>query len=284
MLFRSLVGGSFSHFNKVARKLLVQLNADGSVDTSFNVGTGFEGNTISCIEIASDGKIYAGGKFTKFNGGSRNIGIVRLNSDGSLDSAFADVTISFGATVTGISLQSDGKVLIDAAYANASFQATRQTYRMGASGGLDATFSQGTGTPSVAAGLRHGLVNTGKILLSGGSGVYNGNTVNSALFRLNSDGTWDNAYSGVTLGLTGAASGLIGRFLPAPTGKIYFSGAFDTVSGNTLHGLARMNADGTLDTSFVPGGVRFAVARYARPATGRKTPRRRLDQIGRAHV
>jgi len=246
-----LVGGSFSHFNRVARKLLVRLNADGTVDTSFHQGTGFEGNDVYCLAIGPEGKIYAGGKFSKCSGSSRNVGLVRLNPDGSLDGSFVDSTISFGATITGLSLQPDGKVLGDAAYASATLQATRQVYRFNANGGLDSSFTQGAGTPAVAAGLRHGLMANGQVLLAGGNGTYNGAQVNSGLFRLNANGAWDGAYPGLTLVLVNTG-GLIGRFLPLPDGRILFSGAFDQVSGHTLHGLARLNADGTLDPTFVP--------------------------------
>lgn len=247
-----LVGGSFSHFDRVARRLLVRLNADGSVDGTFHQGSGFEGDSIYGLALGAGGKIYAGGKFSKFNGSSRNVGLVRLNADGSLDASFVDSVISFGATVTSVSLQSDGKPLIEAAYANSSFQATRQLYRLAANGGLDSTFAQGGGTPAVAAGLQHGLMSNGQILLAGGNGTYNGATVNSSLFRLNANGTIDASYPGLLVKLVNV-TGLIGRFLPAPDGRIYFSGAFDKVAGQSLLGLGRLNADGTLDPTFVPG-------------------------------
>jgi uncharacterized delta-60 repeat protein len=247
-----LAGGNFSHFNKVARKLLVRLNANGSVDTSFNQGTGFEGDNVGTLVLTPNGKIMVGGKFTKINGSPRNVSLVRLNADGSLDTTFVDSTISYGASVGACSLQPDGKVLINAAYANSSFQATLQVYRLEANGGLDGTFMQGTGTPAVAAGLRHGQMPNGQVLLAGGSGLYNGVTVNSALFRVNTNGTVDASYAGYTLGLVNTG-GLIGRFLPGPKGTIYFSGAFDKVGGQARLGLARLFPDGTLDPAFVPG-------------------------------
>jgi uncharacterized delta-60 repeat protein len=247
-----LVGGSFSHFNKVARKLLVRLNVDGSVDTSFNQGAGFDGDNVYVLAVGPGDKIYAGGKFKKFNGAARNVALVRLNPDGSLDSSFADGTVSFGATVTGISIQPDGKVLVDTAYANASLQPTVQVYRLGVNGGLDATFTQGAGTPLVnVAPLHHGLMKNGRILVCGGSGTYNGTTVNSSLFRVGADGVVDTSYTGYTLGLVNVG-GVIGKFLPVPDGSVYFSGAFDKVGGQPLLGLARLHPDGTLDPSFVP--------------------------------
>ena len=246
-----LVAGTFSHFNKVARKLLVRLNQDGSVDPSFNTSNGFQGSDVSNLVLADAGKIYAGGKFTKFGASTRNVGLVRLNEDGTLDASFVDGTISFGANATGLSLQPDGKPLIDAAYANSSFQATMQVYRLGANGGLDAGFFQATGTPVATGPLKHASLPSGQILVTGGTTVYNGASVNNALFRLNTDGTLDTGFVGLTLGLSNVG-GYIGRFMPTPSGSVYISGAFDTVNGQPRHSLARLKPDGTLDPNFAP--------------------------------
>ena len=43
----------------------------GTVDTSFNPGTGFNGS-VYAITNQSDGKIIVGGQFTSYNGTTRN--------------------------------------------------------------------------------------------------------------------------------------------------------------------------------------------------------------------
>jgi len=66
------------------------LNTDGTVDTGFTIGTGPGGSSTGAnsLDIQSDGKILVGGFFTSFNGTSSNR-IVRLNTDGSIDTAFS---------------------------------------------------------------------------------------------------------------------------------------------------------------------------------------------------
>ncbi|HBE34377.1 MAG TPA: hypothetical protein DD990_24555, partial [Cyanobacteria bacterium UBA11368] len=62
---------------------MARLNGDGSVDTSFNPGTGINGS-VNAIALGSDGKPLVGGYFSTVNGTTRN-SIARLNGDGSVD-------------------------------------------------------------------------------------------------------------------------------------------------------------------------------------------------------
>ena len=84
-----LVGGSFTTLNGTTRNRLVRLNSNGTLDTSFstNLGTGFN-NNIDCITVQTDGKILVGGVFSTVNGSSLYKYLVRLNSTGTVDTAF----------------------------------------------------------------------------------------------------------------------------------------------------------------------------------------------------
>ncbi|MGB3673355.1 MAG: delta-60 repeat domain-containing protein, partial [Candidatus Nanopelagicales bacterium] len=63
--------------------------APGTLDPSFNTGTGFSGNPSApnTITVQSDGKIVVGGFFSGYQGEAAS-GLVRLNSDGSRDTTF----------------------------------------------------------------------------------------------------------------------------------------------------------------------------------------------------
>src|SRR5438874_1376017 len=67
-----LVGGDFSALGggtgTTARAHIGRLNADGSVDTSFNPGAD---NAIWAFVVQPDGKIVVGGEFTTLAGASR---------------------------------------------------------------------------------------------------------------------------------------------------------------------------------------------------------------------
>jgi uncharacterized delta-60 repeat protein len=108
-----LIGGSFALVRGAVRHRIARLNADGSVDESFNPGSGANGD-VTAIALLPDGKILAAGPFTAMNGADRH-GVARLFSNGSLDTTFGDI----GPVQGGISclvVQSGGKIVIGGEY------------------------------------------------------------------------------------------------------------------------------------------------------------------------
>ncbi|MCS6823177.1 MAG: T9SS type A sorting domain-containing protein [Cytophagaceae bacterium] len=110
-----LIGGWFTSYNGTGRNFIARLNADGSLDATFNPGTGANSG-IYAIALQSDGKVLIGGNFTSYNDTGRNR-IARLNANGSLDPTFNPGT-GANNTIYAIALQSDGKVLIGGTFTN----------------------------------------------------------------------------------------------------------------------------------------------------------------------
>ena len=79
-----LVGGNSTLYNGTTSNSIIRLNSNGSIDTSFNIGTGFFNGGVYTIYIQLDGKILVGGYFTTYNGTTSNR-IIRLNSNGSIE-------------------------------------------------------------------------------------------------------------------------------------------------------------------------------------------------------
>jgi uncharacterized delta-60 repeat protein len=104
-----LVGGYFSTLNGTNYSTgIARLNANGSLDGSFNAGTG--AYSVGAVALQSDGKVLIGGHVTTGNGPILN-GITRLNANGSLDSGF-NPGAGPDNGVYSIALQPDGKALI----------------------------------------------------------------------------------------------------------------------------------------------------------------------------
>src|SRR6185369_11981838 len=110
-----MVGGAFSAVSDISRNQIARLNANGSLDTEYDAGTGVNG-LVRCAVVQPDGKVIVGGEFTSVNGISR-IRVARLYASGFLDPSFnpgSGVTAgTFDPTsVDSVTLQQDGKVII----------------------------------------------------------------------------------------------------------------------------------------------------------------------------
>ncbi|MBW8049228.1 MAG: hypothetical protein FVQ77_02580 [Cytophagales bacterium] len=211
----------------------------GSIDLSFTVGTGAN-DWVETTSIQSDGKIIIGGNFTSYNGTAINR-IARLNTDGTLDSTF---TVGTGAnsSVNTTSIQSDGKIIIGGSFWSYNGTAIYNIARLNTDGTLDSTFTVGTGASFYV--YTTSIQSDGKIIIGGVFTSYNG-TARNYIARLNTDGTLDGTF---TVG-TGASSYVRTTSIQSD-GKIIIGGSFTSYNGTARNYIARLNADGTLDSTF----------------------------------
>jgi uncharacterized delta-60 repeat protein len=122
-----LIGGDFITVNGVAKNRIARLNNDGSLDTSFNAGSGAD-STVYTMTLQADGKLLIGGFFTAINGVSRNF-IARLNSDGSVDTTF-NPGAGANSQAYSMVLQADGKLLIGGNFTEFSGVTRNHTARL----------------------------------------------------------------------------------------------------------------------------------------------------------
>jgi uncharacterized delta-60 repeat protein len=80
--------GLFDSFDGAARKLLVRLNADGSLDTSFNQASQGSGGSPSKVKILPNGEVLAAGRTYVYNGYEIPYAVFKVNSQGILDETF----------------------------------------------------------------------------------------------------------------------------------------------------------------------------------------------------
>ncbi len=236
-----LVGGNFFSFNGTSTNRLVRLNSDGTIDASFNIGTGFDGS-VRTISIQSDGKIIVGGWLLTANGNS-SARLARLNSDGSVDPTFT-IGSGFGSLVLTTAIQLDGKILVGGQFT--TFNGTSQNYiaRLNSNGTIDPSFQVGTAFNNNVRAIS--IQSDGRILIGGDFTTYNGSTTNR-IIRLNSDGSIDETFS--------AGTGFNNRVYAIEQqtdGQIIVGGQFTTYNGTTRNRIARLNTDGTLDSGFSP--------------------------------
>ena len=242
----------------------------GKLDSSFGVGgiftdiangffsTGPFTNTqtfATAVAVQSNGKIVAGGQI----GG--NSAVIRLNSNGTLDSTFGHggtVGPILGGNVgqcqvIGLGIQGDGKIVVGITNINQGFGPMFIVARLNANGSFDTTFGSGGITEtqlgqSEAAASVFALQSDEKVLLAGFG----------FMTRYDVTGQLDSTFgsSGVAKVLVRNPSAIAlqsdGKILLAAGGSVVGSALENPgLSLNQAAGvLARYDANGTLDTSF----------------------------------
>ncbi len=237
-----IVVGDFMTYNGISRKGIVRLNSDGSLDTSFNPGTGAN-NQIQTVAIQNDGKFIIGGLFSSYNGTSINR-IARINSDGSLDASF-NPGPGANNQVQTVAIQNDGKIIIGGYFSSYNGTSINGIARINSNGSIDNTFNVGSGTNDFSSSII--IQNDGKIIIAGNFTTYNGTSINR-IARLNSNGTVDASFNPGS-----GPNAYIRCSSIQDNGKIIIGGSFTSFNGTLCNYLTRINSDGSIDTSFNPG-------------------------------
>jgi len=234
-----IVGGDFTYCNGWAKNRIARLNTDGSLDGTFDPGTGpynmYPSNPepIYTTAVQCDGKIIIGGYFDHYNGTSCG-GVARLNADGTFDTTFS---AAGGDLIRTIVIQSDGKII-----AGGQQGFGLGFWRLNADGSLDGTFNPGTGANGTISTIA--IQSDGKIIIGGDFTSYNG-TPRNRIARLNADGTIDGTFN-----LGTGANWTVYTTAIQSDGKIIIGGGFTSYNGTARIRIARLNADGTIDGSF----------------------------------
>ena len=246
-----VIGGNFTFVDGTARNRLARLNANTTLDGSFNPGTGADG-TVFALALQSDGKILIGGVFTNVSGVSHR-GIARLNSNGSLDTTFDPGVGVQGsshgapANVKSIVVQTNGQILIGGFFSECGGLPRNGIARLNADGSVDAGFNPSYGQDAV---FPMALQADGKIL-AGGYFKLAGLIV--AFARLNTDGSVDETFS---LGAGELILAHVTGIIPKNDGKFLALGRFVFNGPNTdILGLLRFNGDGSVDHSYISTSV-----------------------------
>ena len=165
---------------------------------------------------------------------------------GSVDPRF-NVNLEEGnAAVYSLAIQADGKFLIGGTFSEIGGVARGNLERFNSDGTPDATFNPG-GLGANAQVYTVHVLPDGKILIGGFFTSYNGQNAQK-IARLNSDGTLDTSFSVQGTSVNSGVQDLVIQ----PDGKLLIAGNFTGFDGIQRNRVARLNADGTLDTTFNP--------------------------------
>lgn len=248
--------------------LVARYNPDGTLDTTFD-GDGFftldvvgQFDSANAVAIQPDGKIVVAG-----NSGETisTAYILRLNSDGTLDTSFDTdgiAAISAAGEPLSMAIQTDGKIVFGTSFFN-GFTTSTIIVRLNANGALDTSFDTDgrlTVSPSMFRPNGLALQTDGKVVVAGqtSSSVASHDV---SLIRLNDNGTFDASFDGdgvvqtILLNQRSQARCVIIQ----SDGKIVIGGSSTqpNTSSRSDPTLIRYNPDGSLDTNFDSDGVKI---------------------------
>ena len=143
-----VVAGEFSRVFGVARQRLARLNADGTVDASFDPGV-VAGSTVSSVAVQPDGKVLFAGDFFVSNSVTQ-LRLVRLMTNGVVDVGFSAAVSEGGLSpsqpvVGPILVQAGGTILVAGDFKKANGVARSRIVRFRSDGSVDPSFDPGAG-------------------------------------------------------------------------------------------------------------------------------------------
>lgn len=260
-----LVGGHFTNIHDAspARPNLARLNADGSLDTTFNPPT-FDSGILD-LAVQPDGKILATGAFSRVNGAACQ-GLCRLRPDGSVDFIFNPPDTQTGAGMFSVVVDHHSPALGGGRIYAVGPITTKVNPRVRS--GVVCLLPDGTPDPAfqIGAGALRALDGTGfvsyenralalqtdgKLLVGGQFGAFN-QSAKPNVVRLNPDGSVDESFTAPAFAWS-QGSVLIFTVLSQPDGKVLVGGTFDSVGGVQHRNLVRLTATGAIDPTWDNG-------------------------------
>ncbi len=216
------------------------LDFPGDLDTSFNATISQEsGSTLTGVAMQPDGRLLMSGSFGTVNSFARPY-CARLYPDGSLDAAFQPA-IAYNRLTDGVHsacLLDDGNILLAGQFTTAGSLVRTDLVRLHSDGVFDAGFIADTdGRANVTA-----LHSNGALFIGG---QFNQLNLTPAVNLAATD-----ANGGLLSQPAAPVNGTVRTMALQPDGKLLIGGSFNSVAGQSRPLIARLHADGALDTGF----------------------------------
>jgi uncharacterized delta-60 repeat protein len=236
-----IVAGRFTFANNVPRNRIARFNFNGSLDTTFDPGTGADGEITAAV-LQPDGRIVVAGRFTSFNGFTHNR-VCRLNANGSVDQTFG-LGNGINNSALALALQSDGRIIVGGQFSQVDLTPRFNLARLNSNGSVDLSFDPGNGPNGDVNAIV--IQSDGRIVIGGTFIGYNG-VVRGGVARVLGNGALDPSFdSGVGTG------GNVFALALQHNGQIVLGGRFVQYSGTNRTFIARVFGDGSLDFGFNP--------------------------------
>ena len=268
-----LIGGDFTAVDGTPANGVARLNADGTVDTTFDAAGGPTSlgysSAVRALALQPDGKILVGGSFTSFAGLPREY-LCRLHADGSVDPTFVgpDFSQPYNWKISVIVIQPDGRILCGGRFFFGSENLTQKSgiIRVLSTGALDTTFDpqRGAGAYANPGWIQEvktiALQANGQVIIGGEFNGFGGTTLlgnysRNRLARLSATGSLDSFNPNVdsTFTYPDPASSVGALYLEPNGATVLVGGKFAKIGTTAMNSMARLNISGSVDSTFSVG-------------------------------
>lgn len=241
--------GFFTSFNGDSYNRIIKLNSDGSVDNTFNIGTGFDDYTTS-VQQTSDNKLIVTGIFSQYQGFS-SPRVIRLNNDGTIDNTYNVGTGFNNATVFSL-LNFDNSIYITGYFTEYNgTTVSKGIIKLDANGDIDPSFDGGIGFnvgnfQPIALARKE---NETAFYAAGYFTEYKG-VAEPRIIKLLSNGDKD-----VSVNFGTGFNNDVSDIKLVWDDKFYIIGNFTEYNGTPTAGLVIINDDGTIHHAFPTGSA-----------------------------
>lgn len=240
-----LLGGRFTSTNGAPARGLLRLYPDGTLDEDFQEPA----IPARALAMQPDGKLLVGTIGSSVEGDFTGNFLGRYTIAGAKDASFQP---NVNSNLHGICVQGDGRVAAVGQFYRVGGQERLYAARVNEAGSLDINFDAHLSSGVLQWAWAVTQQDDGKLILGGSFSTVGGQAV-PKLVRFQTNGSIDGNFSSSVFSAANCTDcSSVDQIIPQPDGKLLISGAFKLLGGGGRTNLVRLNANGTLDSTFVP--------------------------------
>lgn len=264
--------GIFTSYNGTVANSIIRLLANGSIDTNFNYGTGFN-NAVVNVKVNMDGSIICSGYFSTYKGIASSR-IIKIDRYGNNISSF----------IAGSSFNNSG-IYLNRDNSNSLFAYGEFTSYKGVvanrivkidinTGSIDMSFYYGSGFNGNTVALY--LNDDGTLYVGGSFTTYNSNPANR-MIKLLSSGSIDSSFQ------IGAGFNDTINHIEVNDDKIVVTGEFTEFNGKYANRIIVLNLDGSIydgiDFSFLEGKAEYNITSLENTTDKEILPKKLIEEL-----
>jgi uncharacterized delta-60 repeat protein len=240
-----LIGGNFTTYGGQAVGNIARLNADGSLDTSYQPA-GFN-DQVSAMALLRNGSLLVAGFFTSYGSQAVTGGLVKLKPDATLDTSFAAPADLQPGSVQSLLKLKNGKALVGGTFPSYGPSSGGGLVQVNSDGSVDSEFDVGSGFGSSVGGVYSMQKYRRGFLIGGSFSQYDD------IRAVNLVHVGDNGWLSKLFSTGKGFDGQVNSVSIQPNNRVVVVGNFKNYRGKKASGIVRLKKDGVRDKSFKTG-------------------------------